>query len=786
MDITNNKHAGPSSAIASKQPAPLSEAADKLQSIAWLKPEGQSSPSIMAAQESQPLILQQQQQRNQSKFQPLQKSQENEQSQQTGPHQPNNKNTRIGSVSRTISINKVRQSTSELETLLTDMKALRKMPNARSKPVLATSIVSRVSELTMVEPVREPSTARISYVSMASIESAVGVNAPMSEPPRFLLPVRPLASKRQSQTSQELQFQQQEAELYDLDRFSDAIDVATTKNDALSKEAPASSPLPATPVRKNFSFPHQHQRNQSSSSATSVHTLGDAISAIVNNKSNSTIVNNNRNRANPDDPALNLVLPPLQRSAISVLERQITGSSVDSSNEGYYTPAEENSTAANTPTTVTHSVDYNTFTPGSVARDNSMASPLFSIPRTRLGENFNNPATNAATTKATGVMSSGGTYGQTTFAMPTLATPVMLSRRAQTFPLTLSPSTVIANREYDKLQREKRKASAATVVMPAMLAGSASTTASAMAFNMRPVSAMESDSIHSNHQRTVSSPLLSQMPLPAPSIASEDAISVATEGAPATPFAYDSTPTNNSHHSNELSIVPLQSQGQAKSKNYAGSDNGYLDTSNNYGNGSHLEVSKWTAVMSSSQSSPNSKRSSVNPYLIETNSDKTASRAARRSYPEHHALPRKPDRPLSKRTHRHEHHHDSHRRSHRGSRHESSSATTVRSSSNRSCKKIPFTNEGIQKLLQDPTVPEMPQHHCYRKSSGGKNAASAATNNNGDNAEAVELPPTERVLIDKFVTALARLSTEMTDDEHKRPEGLRRLHNALKAIEGWI
>ncbi|KAF5102259.1 hypothetical protein D0Z00_000442 [Geotrichum galactomycetum] len=588
MDITGNKHAGPSLAIANKQPVTLSEAVDEQQLNAWIKPEGESSPSITTAQESQTLIMQQQQQqqqqRNQLDLQPLQKNQENEQQQQQPePAQPNPTNTRIGSVSRSISINKVRQSTSELETLLTDMKALRKTPNARSKPVLATSIASRVSALTTtVEPVREPSTARISYISMASIESAAGVNVPMSKPPRFSLPVMPLASKRQSQISQEFQFQQQlqqkqqETELYGLDRFSDAVDVATIKNDALSEDASASSPLPATPVRKKFSFPHQHQRNQSYSSATSVHTLGDAILAIVNNKSNSTIVDSNRNSASSDDLALNLVLPPRRPSAIAALERQITGSSVDSSIEGYYTPAEENSTAANTPTTVTHNVDYNTFTPGSAPRDNSMASPLFSIPKTRLGEKFNHAATNVAVPKAMGMMSSGETYGETPFTMPTPVTPVVLSRRAQTFPLTLSPSTVIANREYDKLQREKRKASAATVVVPAMSAGSASssTTASAMAFHMLP-------------------------------------------------------------------------------------------------------------------------------------------------------------------------------------------------------------------LLQDPAVSEMSPRHG--KSSGGNNAAAAAAiTNNCDNVEALELPPTERVLIDKFVTALARLSTEMTDDEHKRPEGLRRLHNALKAIEGWI
>ncbi|KAF5112128.1 hypothetical protein DV454_004381 [Geotrichum candidum] len=545
MDITDNRHPGPNPDIARKRPATVSEAADESQSIEHSKPEDQPSPPTTIAHE--PLILPHQEQGNQPELQPSQKSQEKYQvQQQPEPPQPGNTNTRLGSVSRSISINKVRQATSELETLLTDMKALRKTSSTRSKPpVLATTTASRTSALTTTaEPLKEPSTARISYISMASIESSAGANAPVSEPPRYMLPVQPLASKRQSQSSQELQLQQQEAESYDLDRFSDAIDVSATKNDAPSEPAPASSPLPATPVNNKFSFPHQHQPNQSHSPVTSVHTLGDAISAIVNNKSNSTIVEGTRNNASPDDPALNLVPPPRQRLAMSALERQITGSSVDSSTEGYYTPAEETSTAANTPTT-------------------------------------------------------------------------------------------------DKLLREKRKASAATVTGSTKSGGSASTAASAMTFGMQP------------------------MPLPAPSIASEDGISLALEGTPVTPIA----------HRHESS----------------------------------------------------------------------STRMAQRS------------------------------------------AATQKSSSRKSRKKIPFTNEGIQQLLQDSTIPELPQHHRYPKSSGGDRVVPTdIITNNDDNAEALELPPTESVLIDKFVTALARLSTEMTDDEYKRPEGLRRLHNALKAIEGWI
>lgn len=52
--------------------------------------------------------------------------------------------------------------------------------------------------------------------------------------------------------------------------------------------------------------------------------------------------------------------------------------------------------------------------------------------------------------------------------------------------------------------------------------------------------------------------------------------------------------------------------------------------------------------------------------------------------------------------------------------------------------------------------------------------------------EEIDMPPTERQLIEKFVNALAKLSADINDDKNKRPEGIRRLHNALRAIEGWI
>lgn len=50
----------------------------------------------------------------------------------------------------------------------------------------------------------------------------------------------------------------------------------------------------------------------------------------------------------------------------------------------------------------------------------------------------------------------------------------------------------------------------------------------------------------------------------------------------------------------------------------------------------------------------------------------------------------------------------------------------------------------------------------------------------------IDIPPTERRLIEKFVDALAKLSTDISADSNKRREGVRRLHNALRAIEGWI
>ncbi|CAN6625289.1 hypothetical protein TRVA0_010S01376 [Trichomonascus vanleenenianus] len=50
----------------------------------------------------------------------------------------------------------------------------------------------------------------------------------------------------------------------------------------------------------------------------------------------------------------------------------------------------------------------------------------------------------------------------------------------------------------------------------------------------------------------------------------------------------------------------------------------------------------------------------------------------------------------------------------------------------------------------------------------------------------VDIPEDERVLIEKFVNAVSKLSIEINIDERKKLEGKRRLNNALRAIEGWF
>ncbi|ODQ63762.1 hypothetical protein NADFUDRAFT_44061 [Nadsonia fulvescens var. elongata DSM 6958] len=52
--------------------------------------------------------------------------------------------------------------------------------------------------------------------------------------------------------------------------------------------------------------------------------------------------------------------------------------------------------------------------------------------------------------------------------------------------------------------------------------------------------------------------------------------------------------------------------------------------------------------------------------------------------------------------------------------------------------------------------------------------------------ETLQLPPDERRTIEQFIDTLSKLSIEMSLDDKKRPEGRRRLNNALRALEGWI
>lgn len=52
--------------------------------------------------------------------------------------------------------------------------------------------------------------------------------------------------------------------------------------------------------------------------------------------------------------------------------------------------------------------------------------------------------------------------------------------------------------------------------------------------------------------------------------------------------------------------------------------------------------------------------------------------------------------------------------------------------------------------------------------------------------EDIGLPGPERRLLERFIDSLSKLSIEVQMDERKREEGLRRLNNALRALEGWI
>jgi hypothetical protein len=110
----------------------------------------------------------------------------------------------------------------------------------------------------------------------------------------------------------------------------------------------------------------------------------------------------------------------------------------------------------------------------------------------------------------------------------------------------------------------------------------------------------------------------------------------------------------------------------------------------------------------------------------------------------------------SKSRSRHHHHHHNHHQPHHHHHHDDHPADKREPPSRR----LPFETPSMQQLLE--------LSHKTLK------------------LRDLDLPPTERVLIEKFVDSLARLSVDIATDTKKRPEGIRRLHNALRAIEGWI
>lgn len=760
LDIKDNKHVRPILAIDGGLPSEaLPSNFDVSQLSNSYKTNNQHFPTSVTTPGFQPLAPQQQQ--------PVM-------------HQPNSFSDRTGSVSRSISIDKVRRSTSELETLLTDMKVLRKTSTSRSQPVFATTTASRTSDSTAsVAPVEKPWTARISYTSMASYECPSNADTNLSGPPMFSLPVRPLASKRQSQTSQEFQPHNLDADK-SVQSF-DTIDVIRVSNHGPAENNLDSSMLPITPAKKIFSVPQQHQSNQIDLlPPTSSHTLSEAILTIVNKNSHSkTLGSSNYSSFDEENSMLNLVPPPNQLATSMALETQVTGSSVDSYNEGYYTPAEENNTITNTSTIVTQPEGYNT--------PESSFSPLVttasqSLTNVKVDETaiVAYPA-GAANVDAQTVTSFNAVTipGEDASATPTPLTPEISHRRSTTIPLDLSPSTVIANRAYDKLQREKRKASEVST----MSAESTALASKAMTANVGEKSVTRGVSINSKHMRKVSSPLLSQMPLPALSIYSVDSVR-ASVTSNSSSLVDDGMATRNKHESKDFSVASLHSQ--VHNNRTSCYDNGSLENKSNCNNNG-LGASKWTAVVSSGRESANSKKSTINTATLST-LDKSSHKGARHSYPESQS---------SKHNHHHHRqcdssngsyytsHRSSHSKSSRRVNRDKMATISIKSDSKKPRKKIPFTNESIQQLLQDQDKFRTSPYH-YRKFSSNIIPGAGDGDRNNDELNELELPPAERLLIDKFVTALARLSTEMTDDEHKRPEGMRRLHNALKAIEGWI
>lgn len=91
-------------------------------------------------------------------------------------------------------------------------------------------------------------------------------------------------------------------------------------------------------------------------------------------------------------------------------------------------------------------------------------------------------------------------------------------------------------------------------------------------------------------------------------------------------------------------------------------------------------------------------------------------------------------------------------------RHQYTRSKMPRSKSTSSVEKAEFTKEGVEQMLHS-----------------------------GDyKLEDIDLPASERKLLEKFISTLSKLSVEVYMDEEKRQEGRRRMNNALKALEGWL
>lgn len=156
---------------------------------------------------------------------------------------------------------------------------------------------------------------------------------------------------------------------------------------------------------------------------------------------------------------------------------------------------------------------------------------------------------------------------------------------------------------------------------------------------------------------------------------------------------------------------------------------------------------------------PSVSGSSIRESMLSFDNDQLQPTAQSRAYPTHDPIKEESSKSSSRYSHGHsDRTHNRHAYKH--SLDSQKSERRIHQPHHRSSrrKKLAFSQESLQRLVDESPF----------------------------KLDELELPKAERHLIDKFVDSLARLSTEITDDARKRPEGLRRLHNALKAIEGWI